>query len=102
MKTYDYIIRVSRMGDRIESAESTMTIDDQRERARATINAVGGRVGKEHLAVNVSGHTAADSKQYKAAVTRIRKGEAEGIALSYGDRFMRNWRKAGSFYETLE
>jgi hypothetical protein len=78
MKTVDYITRVSKMGDRLESAESTMTVEDQRRAAREAIKGVGARIGKEHPALDISGHIAANSPQYRAAVDRIRRGEAQG------------------------
>ena len=43
MKAYDYTIRMSRMGDRLKAAESTMTVDDQRSQVRDAISALGGR-----------------------------------------------------------
>jgi recombinase/recombinase-like zinc beta ribbon protein/resolvase-like protein len=102
VKTYDTIIRVSRMGDRPESADSTMTVDDQRARATEEIDRVGGRVGREHMALDVSGHTAIDSPAFRAALGRVRAGEADGIAFGYGDRLGRNWWNAGRFFTELE
>ena len=41
MKSYDALIRVSRMGDRKQSAESTMTLDDQSSVISQTIKEAG-------------------------------------------------------------
>jgi DNA invertase Pin-like site-specific DNA recombinase len=102
MKTYDVIVRVSRMGDRPESADSTMTLEDQRARAREEVAAAGGQVGLEHMATDVSGFSAVESPDYRRAVERIRTGAAQGLAFAYGDRMVRNWWDAGRFFTELE
>jgi DNA invertase Pin-like site-specific DNA recombinase len=102
MKTYDYIIRVSKMGTRHESDESTMTVEDQRQQCRALIRESGGSVGREHKALNQSGSTSVDSKHFREALRRVRRGESHGIAVAYDDRLARDWRKAGRFYGELE
>jgi hypothetical protein len=91
MDTYDYIIRVSKMGSRRETDESTMTVDDQRETCVAAIKEKTGRVGREHKALDQSGSTSVDSKPYREAVARIQRGEADGIAVAYDDRLARDW-----------
>jgi hypothetical protein len=90
------------MGDRLESADSTMTLNDQRARARAEITAVGGHVGVEHMAKDVSGKVAVDSPAFRAALTRVQHGQAQGIAFAYGDRLSRDWWRAGRFFGELE
>jgi DNA invertase Pin-like site-specific DNA recombinase len=102
MQTYDYIIRVSKTNGRDESAESTMTIADQRDAATEAIRGAGARIGVEHKALDESGFTAIDSRAYRAAVERIRHGQAHGLVVAYGDRLARNWRKVGRFYDELE
>jgi site-specific DNA recombinase len=102
VKTYDYVIRVSRMNGREESADSTMTVDDQRARAHEEIAAAGGRVGVEHKATDVSGFSAVDSPQYRSVVERLRSGAAQGLAFAYGDRMSRNWWDSGRFFHELE
>jgi recombinase/resolvase-like protein/recombinase-like zinc beta ribbon protein len=102
MEIFDYIIRVSRMGDRAESADSTLTIDDQRQRCREVITARGGRTGREHKATDVSGKGAVDSPPYRAALERVRAGESDGIAFAYGDRMSRNWWNLGRFFGELD
>jgi hypothetical protein len=62
MKTYDYIIRVSKMGSRREDDESTMTVDDQRLRCVGAIQEQGARVGQEHKVLDPSGTASVDSK----------------------------------------
>jgi hypothetical protein len=102
MKIYDYITRVSKMGSRRESDESTMTVDDQREQCVGAIEEKGGRVGKEHKALNQSGRTSVDSKPYREALARILRGESHGIAVAFDDRLARDWRKLGRYYDEME
>jgi hypothetical protein len=90
------------MGDRPESADSTMTLEDQRSRTHEEVAAVGGRVGVEHMATDVSGFSAVDSPDYRRAVERVRSGAAQGLAFAYGDRMSRNWWDAGRFFAELE
>jgi DNA invertase Pin-like site-specific DNA recombinase len=99
---YDYITRVSKMGSRRGSDESTMTVDDQREQCVGAIKEKGGRVGKEHKALNQSGKTSVDSKPYREALARIRRGESQGIAVALDDRLARDWRKLGRYYDEME
>jgi hypothetical protein len=102
-KTYDLLIRVSRMGSRAEGAESTMTIDDQRAAGMATIEQVGGRFsGRELRALNQSGSTVHTSAKWAEAVARARRGETSGFVIAYDDRLGRNWRTAGPFYDRAE
>ena len=105
MKTYDYIIRVSRMGNRREGEESTMTVDDQRRQCCQAIEAKDGRVGREHTALNQSGSSSADSTPVRAALRRAQSGDTDGIAVAYDDRLARaggslagsttSWRRPG-------
>lgn len=99
---YDYLIRVSKMGNRKEADDSTMTVDDQRAECEAAIREKGGRVGKEHKALDQSGATSVDSKPYREALDRIKRGEANGLAVAYDDRLARDWRKLGRYYDELE
>src|SRR5450755_610169 len=99
---YDYFTRVSKMGSRCGSDESTMTVDDQREQCVGAIKEKGGRVGKEHKALNQSGKTSVDSKPYREALARIRRGESQGIAVALDDRLARDWRKLGRYYDEME
>ena len=46
MKTYDSLIRVSKMNGRAETDDSTMTINDQANANRQAVRDVGGRIGK--------------------------------------------------------
>lgn len=101
-KTIDLVLRVSKMNGRTESAESTMTIDDQRAQARSAVAAVNGRVGREFLALDQSGFTFLHSTELQAALGRVRSGKSDGIAVAYGDRIMRNWWRLGQFFEELE
>lgn len=55
VKTYDSLIGVSKMNGRTESAESTMTIDDQRAANRQAVSAAGGRIGKTLQTLDQSG-----------------------------------------------
>jgi DNA invertase Pin-like site-specific DNA recombinase len=101
MKTYDPIIRVSRMNGREESAESTMTIADQRAATRDSIRKRHGRVGRELKATDHSGFDVANNPALRTALERIRSGQSDGICISYGDRFARNMWEAGAFLSEL-
>ena len=102
MKTYDALIRVSKMNGRKESAESTMTTDDQAAAIVRAIREVGGRRGMTHEALDQSGFTIHRSDTYRKILDRVRAGKAQGIVIAYGDRLTRNWRAVGSFYDELE
>jgi DNA invertase Pin-like site-specific DNA recombinase len=102
MKTFDSLIRVSKMNGRTESAESTMTIDDQTVANRQAVRDVGGRIGKTLKALDQSGFSVHESKAWATAVARIRAGQSDGVVVAYDDRLGRNWRKAGPFYDGLE
>lgn len=102
-KTYDIIIRVSSLGERRASADSTMTLDDQRRRCEALIRAKGARVGEVHDAKDVSGWISVDSAKYRAAIERIRARASNGLALAYFNRGSRNeWARARFFAELEE
>jgi site-specific DNA recombinase len=102
MKTYDSLIRVSKMNGRAETADSTLTIDDQAAANRRAVRDVGGRVGKTLKALDQSGFSVHESRAWQTAVERIRAGESDGIVVAYDDRLGRNWRKAGPFYDAME
>lgn len=102
MKTYDSLIRVSKMNGRVETADSTLTVDDQAAANRRAVRDVGGRVGKTLKALDQSGFSVHESKAWQTAVERIRAGESDGIVVAYDDRLGRNWRKAGPFYDAME
>jgi DNA invertase Pin-like site-specific DNA recombinase len=101
-KTYDIIIRVSKMNGRDEGSESTLTVDDQLALCKAIIAEQGGRVGQTFKALDQSGWTAVLSKPYQRAKARIAAGDSIGLAVAYDDRLARNWRKVGRFYDELE
>ena len=102
MKTYDSLIRVSKMNGRAETDDSTLTVRDQTTANRQAVRDVGGRIGKTFKALDQSGFTVHESKAWQAAVERIRRGDSDGIVVAYDDRLGRNWRKAGPFYDSLE
>lgn len=101
MQTYDSLIRVSKMNGRTESAESTMTIEDQRRLTAQSTKAVGGRRGRELLALDQSGFDFLHSDEVQTALARIRNGQSAGVVVAYGDRMMRNWWRLGIFFEEL-
>lgn len=101
-KTYDSLIRVSKMGSRLESADSTMTITDQRDANAHAVKQAGGVVGKELLAIDQSGYSVTESEQWREALERCERGESKGIVVAYGDRLTRNWRGVGAYYDALE
>jgi hypothetical protein len=99
--TIDPVIRVSSMGGRIVSADSTMTIDEQEASMRRSITSLGGKVGKVHHAVDESGFTFAGSEGMDAIVSRVGV-ESHGLAFAYLDRNGRNWWAQGAFFAKLE
>src|SRR5262245_28101877 len=102
VKVYDSLIRVSKMNGRKESAESTMTTDDQDAACRRTIREAGGRRGRTFEALDQSGFTIHQSGVYATILERVRAGKSDGVVVAYGDRLTRNWRAVGAFYDALE
>jgi DNA invertase Pin-like site-specific DNA recombinase len=102
MKTYDSLIRVSKMNGRAETADSTLTINDQEAANRRAVKDAGGRIGKTFKALDQSGFSVHQSRAWQTAVERIRQGQSDGIVVAYDDRLGRNWRKAGPFYDAME
>jgi DNA invertase Pin-like site-specific DNA recombinase len=102
VKTYDALIRVSKMNGRKESAESTMTLDDQDGAIASAIREAKGRRGLTLEALDQSGFTIHRTDAYATILDRVRSGKSDGIAVAYGDRLTRNWRAVGPFYDELE
>jgi DNA invertase Pin-like site-specific DNA recombinase len=102
VKKFDSLIRVSKMNGREESAESTLTIRDQREAVKAAAAEAGGRIVREHKALDQSGRTVHKSDEYRLILERVHAGATAGIVVAYGDRLTRNWRAVGPFYDQLE
>lgn len=102
MKSYDSLIRVSKMGAREESAETTMTVADQRKTCARAVGEVGGKIGREHKALDQSGRTVHQSAAYAAILERVRTKQTDGVVVAYGDRLTRNWRAVGAFYDACE
>jgi DNA invertase Pin-like site-specific DNA recombinase len=102
MKTYDALIRVSKMNGRKESAETTMTVDDQDQAIARAINEAKGRRGVTVDALDQSGFTIHRTDAYRRILERVRRGESHGVVVAYGDRLTRNWRGVGPFYDELE
>lgn len=102
MRTFDSLIRVSKMGSRTESADSTMTVDDQRDANMHAITAAGAKLGKEYLALDVSGYSVTTSPQWREALERCQSGESAGIVVAYFDRLTRNSRAIGPYLDDLE
>lgn len=102
MKTYDVILSVSELGKRRRSDDSTMTLDDQKDRCLRLIETKNARLGKVHDAESVSGWIAIDSPKYRVAVDRIRSGASDGLVLAYFSRSARNSWAQARFFEELE
>ena len=98
-KTYDYVIRVSSLGDR--KADETDTIPDQEARSLAEIARHGAQVGKRIDAVNMSGGIVLESPAYAEAMARIERGQSQGIVTAYSSRFARNHWAMGGFVDRL-
>lgn len=102
MGVIDLLIRVSKTNGRIESAESTITIGQQRDGMVEAIKAKGHTPGIEIQMLDQSGFDIAKSSAYPTILERKRTGKSEGAAVMYADRLSRNWRQVGAFYEELE
>jgi DNA invertase Pin-like site-specific DNA recombinase len=99
-RVYDFIIRVSELGERDE--HQTITIPEQRAKCLAEIERIGGRAGTELDAVDVSGGVVIDSPAYAQALERVQRGETAGIVVAYSSRFARNAWAVGRYLEQLK
>jgi hypothetical protein len=100
VKTYDELIRVSSMGERGETDESTRTIEDQKRANRDAVKELGGRIGKTIKMLDESGFTVLPRIQQEV-VERVRSGKSNGIVIAYSDRLARNWWDAGAFFTAM-
>lgn len=107
-RVIDVVRRVSSLGGRIVSAESTMTLEDQ---DRGLLDAVVNfnrvhqttfKVGEHFDAIDQSGFTFAESPTMAKIVERIEAGVSAGVAFAYFDRSGRNWWAQGPFFSRLE
>lgn len=98
--TYDYVIRVSELGDR--DPDNLVTINDQRDACRKEIARRQGHVGLELDAVDVSGGVVIDSPAYQGALERVQGGQSRGIVVAYSSRFARNAWAVGRYLEQLK
>jgi DNA invertase Pin-like site-specific DNA recombinase len=102
MNTYDTLLRVSKMNGRKESADSTMTLTDQRSLTRRELNRLNGRQGKAFEALDQSGFTVLDSPVVEEILGRVESGASRGIVIPYGDRLARNAWRLGAFFSRME
>jgi DNA invertase Pin-like site-specific DNA recombinase len=100
LKVYDYVIRVSALGDR--DADATLTIPEQEARCLAEIERIGGRVGIKLDAIDVSGGVVIDSPAYQRGLRRVQGGETAGVVVAYSSRFARNAWAVGRYLEQLK
>jgi hypothetical protein len=77
VKTYDALIRVSKMNGRKESAETTMTTDDQEAAIARAIKEAGGRRGRTLEALDQSGFTIHTADVYRTILDRARGGKSQ-------------------------
>jgi site-specific DNA recombinase len=102
MDTYDTLIRVSKMNGRKASADSTMTLTDQRSLIRGELARIGGRQGKPFDALDQSGFTVLDSPVIEQIIKRVESGASKGVVIAYGDRLARNSWDLGGFFKRME
>jgi DNA invertase Pin-like site-specific DNA recombinase len=100
--SYDTLIRVSKMNGRKASADSTMTLTDQRTLINGELGRVGGRKGKAYEALDQSGFTVLDAPVVEEILARIESGQSKGLVIAYGDRLARNAWDLGRFYSRME
>jgi site-specific DNA recombinase len=102
MTSYDTLIRVSKMNGRKASADSTMTLTDQRSLIKGELSRVGGRQARPFEALDQSGFTVLDSPVVEEILARVESGESKGLVIAYGDRLARNAWDLGAFFKRLE
>jgi DNA invertase Pin-like site-specific DNA recombinase len=100
--SYDTLIRVSKMNGRKASADSTMTLTDQRSLIDGELQRVGGRKGKSFEALDQSGFTVLDSPAVDEIIKRVESGQSKGLVIAYGDRLARNAWQLGGFFSRME
>jgi DNA invertase Pin-like site-specific DNA recombinase len=100
--SYDTLIRVSKMNGRKASADSTMTLTDQRSLIDGELRRVGGRKGKSFEALDQSGFTVLDSPAVEEIISRVESGASAGLVIAYGDRLARNAWQLGGFFQRME
>lgn len=104
----DGAIRVSKLGGRIVSADSTMTIDQQRAALAAAIATVSQLHGRSYRLGTVvelldeSGFTSAGGDVLGELLTRVESGDSLGMAFAYQSRNGRNWWEQGPFFKRLK
>jgi DNA invertase Pin-like site-specific DNA recombinase len=99
---YDTLIRVSKMNGRKESADTTMTLTDQRSLIDGELRRVGGRKAKGFEALDQSDFTVLDSPVVEEIIQRVERGESNGLVIPYGDRLARNAWHLGGFFQRME
>jgi DNA invertase Pin-like site-specific DNA recombinase len=100
--SYDTLIRVSKMNGRKASADSTMTLTDQRSLIDGELQRVDGRKGKSFEALDQSGFTVLDSPAVDEIIKRVESGQSKGLVIAYGDRLARNAWQLGGFFSRME
>jgi DNA invertase Pin-like site-specific DNA recombinase len=100
--SYDTLIRVSKMNGRKASADSTMTLTDQRGLIDGELRRVSGRKGKSFEALDQSGFTVLDSPAVDEIISRVESGQSKGLVIAYGDRLARNAWQLGGFFSRME
>jgi DNA invertase Pin-like site-specific DNA recombinase len=102
MNGYDTLIRVSKMNGRKQSADSTMTLTDQRSLIKGELARIDGRQSRAFEALDQSGFTVLDSPVVEEILGRIESGKSKGIVIAYGDRLARNSWDLGRFFSRME
>lgn len=104
----DGAIRVSNLGGRLVSADSTMTIDQQKGALSAAIATVAQLHGKPYRLGRVvelldeSGFTSAGGDVLGGLLARVESGDSLGMVFAYQSRNGRNWWEQGPFFSRLE
>jgi DNA invertase Pin-like site-specific DNA recombinase len=102
MNSYDTLIRVSKMNGRKASADSTMTLTDQRSLIKGELARIGGRQAHAFEALDQSGFTVLESPVIEEIVARVESGQSAGLVIPYGDRLARNAWQLGGFFSRME
>lgn len=94
-------VRVSKLGDRIVSADSTLTIDDQHRKLHEAAAAVGKRIGRVFELLDQSGFTSAGGEVMGEMLARVERRESAGVCFAFTSRNGRNWWEQGPFFSRL-
>lgn len=99
-KSYDGLIRVSKVGERDADGEQFYTVNDQTDGITGDAKRRGGRVGKLLTRLDQSGGTVL-AEVGAELVERVRTGKSKGVIVGYSDRLCRNASQGFAFLDAM-